>query len=309
MSIQHVAAVLGMRRKDIKAARRMVLIALANRTDEDRKCWPSQQLIADECGLETRAVQDHLKALEGLKIITRETVALGQGRGGRTIYVLHLDQLAHAENAPAKNAPAKNAHANFDSLHTQQTAPQEPTLEPTIDINTREKSSFDHFWGAYPKRITNGGKAVKLGKPQAQAEWKKLSLDDQRAAYAALKLYADASDGKPVDAERYLKRRLWVGLECEPPVAAPKPKHPKAQEREDIFAQLREEMGVSDERGTSRSVRRRVDGNDRDEPRAGPQVGGPLDHGHAGNSRRGSRQEGLCPAGEELQVAYTGGRQ
>lgn len=112
MSIQHVAAVLDMRRTDISGARRMVLVCLANRTNEHGECWPSQRLIGEEAGLKVRSVQDHLKALEELKIISRQTIAKGQGRGGQTTYVLHLDQLAHADNAPAKDAPANNADAN-----------------------------------------------------------------------------------------------------------------------------------------------------------------------------------------------------
>ncbi len=108
MSIQHVSAVIDARDTRLAGCRKLVLITLANRSDQYGKCWPSQELLADECGVSVRALAHHLKALEADGFITRSTKHLGRGNGSRTAYVLNLEQL---KNAPAEIAPANNAHA------------------------------------------------------------------------------------------------------------------------------------------------------------------------------------------------------
>ena len=54
MSIQHVAAVLDCRDPKLASCKKLVLIALANRTDQAGQCWPSQELLAGECGITPR---------------------------------------------------------------------------------------------------------------------------------------------------------------------------------------------------------------------------------------------------------------
>lgn len=119
MSIQHVSLVLNCRDERLGGAKKLVLICLANRTDADGHCWPSQELIAEEAGTGVRSVQNHLKALEEDGFIRRETEAMGQGKGARTIYTIDLLALAPADYADAKDAPANNAHANFDVAHEE----------------------------------------------------------------------------------------------------------------------------------------------------------------------------------------------
>lgn len=77
------------------------------------------------------------------------------------------------------------------------------------------EDAFEKLWAIYPKRLTESGRSVKVGKQPALAQFRKLNWDERRAAFAGVRSYAEAAGSKPVDAERYLKRRLWEGLECE----------------------------------------------------------------------------------------------
>ena len=128
MSIQHVAAVLDARDERLSGSRKLVLVTLANRTDHKGECWPTQELISAECGIEVRTIADHLKALEQDGFIVRDTQHLGRGKGSRTIYRLHLDALknAPAKIAPANNAPAKNDECSGGTPHV--TNLQEPSV-------------------------------------------------------------------------------------------------------------------------------------------------------------------------------------
>lgn len=148
MSIQHVSAVLDCRDPRLAGCRKLVLIALANRSDQYGKCWPSQELLADECGVSIRALAHHLKALELDGFITRSTKHLGRGNGSRTAYVLRLDtlknapaEIAGANNAPAENAPAKNVECTGSRRHV--TNRQEPsvTIEAKASIERETKIS------------------------------------------------------------------------------------------------------------------------------------------------------------------------
>jgi len=130
MSIQHVAAVLDSRDEKLIGTRKLVLIALSNRSDAAGKCWPSQSLIADECGISVRAISDHVKALESDGFITRKTQHMGKGNGSRTTYILHLDRL---KVAPEDIAGAEVAHANIvgcTGSTPRVTNLQEPTITP-----------------------------------------------------------------------------------------------------------------------------------------------------------------------------------
>jgi hypothetical protein len=65
-----------------------------------------------------------------------------------------------------------------------------------------------HWWPTYPAR--NG---KKLGKAKTLARWRKLSLDDQRAALRGARHYAAACEqGLTIakDPERWLRDRCWL---------------------------------------------------------------------------------------------------
>jgi DNA-binding Lrp family transcriptional regulator len=52
--------------------RKLVLIALADQANDSGCCWPGQEALAAKCGLEERALRDHIKALEADGYIKRE---------------------------------------------------------------------------------------------------------------------------------------------------------------------------------------------------------------------------------------------
>ena len=151
MSIQHVAAVLDSRRPDLSGTRKLVLITLANRTDTRGICWPSQDLIAGECGVSLRAVSDHLKALDDAGYITRKTKHLGQGNGSRTTYSIHLEMLSDTPkngNEQSDIEPEEFAHAEFAHAKTVVCTGSTPRVtnlqEPTDTILvTREREKPD----------------------------------------------------------------------------------------------------------------------------------------------------------------------
>ncbi|MEO1658264.1 MAG: helix-turn-helix domain-containing protein [Pseudomonadota bacterium] len=246
MSIQHVSLVLNSRDERLGGTKKLVLICLANRTDADGQCWPSQDLIAEEAGTGVRSVQNHLKALEDDGFITRETEAMGQGRGARTVYAINLAALAPAEHADANNAPANNAHANFDvaheesfALHTKKTSShrnlqknlQEPTSQ--TDCLTDQNGQSDRspieddgvrwanrIWSEiYPHPANRGGKPKALKMLGSLKPDERKTFEAWCASYAA---YLRATDFlNPAMLQTVLNDERWrEPIGADPPKAA-----------------------------------------------------------------------------------------
>ena len=130
MSIQHVSAVLDCRDPKLASCKKLVLIALANRTDAAGECWPSQELLSGECGIGTRTLREHISALETDGFIIRKTTQFGKGKGSKTVYQIVLSRL---KVAPAEIADANFAPEVFDSCTGAQTPMKSNLQEPTLD--------------------------------------------------------------------------------------------------------------------------------------------------------------------------------
>lgn len=96
--------------------------------------------------------------------------------------------------------PTGGERAVLVSTDAVSTEKAKPDLEPLY--------GFDQFWGVYPPR---NGKRLERGK--AEVQWRKMVLDDRRAAWRAAKNYARAVEaGLTIakDAHRWLRDRCWA---------------------------------------------------------------------------------------------------
>lgn len=100
MSVRIMAAVFEM---DLpNPGQKMVMLALADRADEDGVCWPAIGTIARKCSMSRRAVIYHLQALRKAGLLSVETVP---GKGN--LYRLHPCKICTG----AKSAPVQNLHS------------------------------------------------------------------------------------------------------------------------------------------------------------------------------------------------------
>jgi len=65
-----------------------VYVSLCRHADQDQKCFPSQEKIAEEIGSTDRSVRRHLKKLEEFNIIQLEKVRTSRGRWLNNVYYL-----------------------------------------------------------------------------------------------------------------------------------------------------------------------------------------------------------------------------
>lgn len=266
MSIQHVSAVLDCRDPRLTGCRKLVLVTLANRTDEAGRCWPSQELLSGECGVSIRALSDHLKALEDDGFISRDTQHRGRGNGSRTIYTLHVQAL---KLAPENNAPAEIA----DAILVECTG-------STPRVTNHQEPSINGKGGAQPERANSKQGSVLPADWFLPVEWASdarniaikanQSISDNEIEYEADK-FRDYWVSKPGAAGRKLDWRgtwrNWVRSYLE---RRPKPRNapgghgaPAISQHgggtiEDVVArralQRRNGNGVPDERGRRHDV-------------------------------------------------------
>ena len=67
---------------------KLVLLALADRANEDGECWPGMGTVAQMAGVSSRSVSTHLAALEEGGLLTRRRQRRGDGTMGRYTYRL-----------------------------------------------------------------------------------------------------------------------------------------------------------------------------------------------------------------------------
>jgi len=115
---------------------KMVLVMLADRHNNDNgRCDPSHDKLADDCGLSRRAVIDNLSKLEGLGLVTvinraREGLKTSnQYRLNTSIHISNPDvQQMHIDVQQMHGSSAGDAHPVVQELHINQEI--EPVIEP-----------------------------------------------------------------------------------------------------------------------------------------------------------------------------------
>lgn len=127
-----------------------------------------------------------------------------------------------AARARAKRSAIASGTAGAKAEGVAESKPvPKPKPKPDTETPTSKKPSpqqsrgssereFEKFWQDYPHR--NG----KIGKQPARVAWRKLSVEDRREAIEGLSLYGQVTNGFAKDPERYLKHKLWDGLEAAP---------------------------------------------------------------------------------------------
>jgi hypothetical protein len=211
---------------------RLVLLALADEADDDGgSCYPSIQRLALKTRCNARTVRRCIERLEADGALDVERG--GAGRGNVNRYRILLDKGDNLSPLPAgimgpPGAPLaaeKRGEKGRPGVHqthkptNQNTRVEQQTLveDQNAVSNDHDEDSmrgFDLFWSVYPAR--NGRKA---DKPDAVAKWKRLSLDDKRAAYrAAVNLCDAVARGETLakDAHRFLTNRRWEAWLADP---------------------------------------------------------------------------------------------
>ncbi|EBD9554448.1 helix-turn-helix domain-containing protein [Salmonella enterica] len=98
--------------------RKLVLIKLADNSNDEGECWPSYQHIADQCEVSRSTVKIHIRALEDMGLLKREFRRKGELNQSNVFY-LTLD---NAQQIPPESGGAGADPRTYHSF--------EPVKEP-----------------------------------------------------------------------------------------------------------------------------------------------------------------------------------
>lgn len=121
--------------RKLSPAEKLVLLALADFADDQMRCWPSQEKIADITELSARTVWASLKELEARRMLSRVSRKRADGTRSTDVFTLHF---AGELSIEPLAIPAK---ASRNPCETQSQSLQEPiatvatltTFEPSIE--------------------------------------------------------------------------------------------------------------------------------------------------------------------------------
>lgn len=120
------------------ATSKLILIALADKANDDGECWPGMEHVARMVGISTRQVSSHLQRLESEGILTRKRRRSGIGRLGS--YVFHLN--VHRKSTSGSTPPVE------DGRQWKDTSGSGPPVE--ADDQWRQTSESTGSPASYP---------------------------------------------------------------------------------------------------------------------------------------------------------------
>jgi pyocin large subunit-like protein len=161
---------------------RLVLLALADHAGEDCECWPHTARLGEKCGIDARTVQRHLASLCDRGLVTK--VHRRKRADGTLAGWLYRVEVTSADTTSTSglrhdtDVESMSRHARQVS-DTTSTSSHEPSSsnhhnEPSQLVRADE---FEVWWEMYPR---------KTSKQASHRAWSKLTVDDRRAALAAL---------------------------------------------------------------------------------------------------------------------------
>ncbi|WP_285295443.1 helix-turn-helix domain-containing protein [Aureimonas altamirensis] len=168
---------------------KIILLMIANRADEDGRCFPSQQRLASDCECSVRTVREWLSRFEQKGILRRCERRRNDGRKTSDEIYLAMDGLFPVHEADEQldsseiSSPAPAAGCDFDPAEHQAAAAADETsaaadadftgsscrltyhrtYQDSVVSERATLHEFDRvFWDAYPHKV---------GKGQARSAW------------------------------------------------------------------------------------------------------------------------------------------
>jgi DNA-binding transcriptional ArsR family regulator len=187
---------------------KLVLIALADRADEDGHCWPSAEWLGTKTGLNERSVRRHLDSLEKRGLLARVRRHRADGTLGVYDYYLSVEIMVGTTGHPRPvdhRTPAPGSPPDTGA-RAETTIPK--TSKGTTDVVPAAPADFDKFWEAYGRKV---------GKKAACGQWDRhvRGKVDPEMVIAAAAAYAAVTPVKyRKHPERWLRDHRWADEDC-----------------------------------------------------------------------------------------------
>lgn len=218
----------------LKPCPKSVLVALANRADEDGYCWPGIGDLQLRTGWGVRSIQTALHELEASGMVRISHRFLASGTQTSNLYQLVMTTISSGEGAgraggrvqDVRGEGAGRAPKSSSEQSSEQSGEQSP-IAPTGGacgvVLSRQDREFAQFWEAYPE---------KTGKKAAYRAWMKATdrppVRDIIQAIDQAKKSERWQKGFVPNPATWLNQGRWADVITLPTI--PKPVGPKAMQ-------------------------------------------------------------------------------
>ena len=175
----------------ITSTQKAILIALADRANEENKCWPSYEDICERSCANRKSVVSAIKKLEEAGLIKKT-----RRYSKSTVYELLIStgfgSITRSTDMGSIERP-NIGHMDRSDIGTLTTI--EPSKEPSY------RSRFTDFWNLYPKKVA---------KPAAEKAFKNLTKKDQLALLDSVKGYNFGDERRYIpNPATFINQRRW----------------------------------------------------------------------------------------------------
>lgn len=158
----------------------LALLALADWSDDDGRCWPSINAVAKKTRLSRSQTQRTVHALIESGFVSVTGNETGGAPGSTRQYRINLKALtgsthatptgsAHATGSVGATGSANAHEGSHPCTQTGSTHATQTVSEPSITVNKVESPEWTNFWKAYPR---------KEAKQKALTAWRKISPNE-----------------------------------------------------------------------------------------------------------------------------------
>lgn len=166
--------------QDVKpAAAKLCLLALANYSNENNKCWPSKARIATDCSADKSWVCRQLVTLREAGLITVQE-RVEDGANLTSIITLNVEATPSGAGATGGSGAGATRGSGADATRVVEPTRHKPSLEPSLKERTPKppagaSTTSGSFWSAlspesYDGGVTYDGKVITLSEDR-HAHW------------------------------------------------------------------------------------------------------------------------------------------
>lgn len=138
---------------DLPLGQKMVLMALADRSNVEGLCWPGQASLSRMCSMSERALRDNLKRLEEAGLLTIEH-RRKDGEFRPAIYRLMIEKktLPPADSADGTTGRSTHSPSADRDTHINQPSVNQPPIRTSAQ--TKQKTAVDILWDCVSSTFT-----------------------------------------------------------------------------------------------------------------------------------------------------------
>lgn len=164
----------------LTATQKCILIALADRCNQDYECWPSYTDLLRRTGADRHTIARAISKFVAKGLITKR-----RRFGSSTVYKLCISEHMHTSSSA--------------DMHTSISADM-PTLTVT-EPSKESNGQFDEFWHLYPRKVA---------KAKAEKAWRNLTKTDKKAALMSVTTWPFSAETRFIPhAATWINQKRW----------------------------------------------------------------------------------------------------